>query len=377
MPERANTANPPAPTSGRLLSLDALRGFDMFWIIGGDALFRRIAKHTSPNTQALINRQLEHADWEGFYFYDLIFPLFLFLVGCVIPFSIDSQRNRGGTPRDIYWRIGRRTIALIALGLLCNGILRFDWADTRYAGVLQRIGLCYGAAALLYALATRKTRLAVFVAILLGYWALLTLVPVPGYPPGDLSKQGNLSGWLDRQLLPGKILKPYYGYGDNEGILSTFPALATTLLGIFAGEWLRSTRSPGRKFLGLAIAGALGVGLGTAWGTVFPVIKNLWTSSFVLLAGGWSLLLLAAFYGIIDALGFRRWAFPFVVIGINAITIYVAPRFIDFQHASEFFLEGVLARADAYESLIAAAGFLLAEWLFLYFLYRHKIALRV
>ncbi len=349
----------------------------MFWIIGGDVLFHRIAKHASPGTRAVVERQLEHADWEGFYFYDLIFPLFLFLVGCVIPFSIDSHRKRGDTPRDIYWRIGRRTLALIALGLLCNGILRFDWANTRYAGVLQRIGICYGAAAILYALSTRKIRLAAFVAILLGYWALLTLVPVPGHAPGDLSKQGNLAGWVDRQVLPGKILKPYYGFGDNEGLLSTLPAIATALLGVFAGEWLRSSRSPGRKVLGLAIAGAIGVGLGNAWGTVFPVIKNLWTSSFVLLAGGWSLLLLAAFYGVIDALGFRRWAFPFVVIGINAITIYVVPRFIDFDKASEFFLQGVLASAGAYEPILAAAGVLLAQWLFLYFLYRHKIALRV
>jgi predicted acyltransferase len=367
----------PPPKPGRLLSLDALRGFDMFWIIGGDALFRALARRADPATGAFVARQLEHADWEGFYFYDLIFPLFLFLAGCVIPFSLDAQRARGATTRQILGRIGRRTALLVLLGLVCNGILRFDWADTRTMGVLQRIGVCYGAAALLYALAGRGVRVAAFVAILLGYWALLALVPTPGGAAGDFSKAGNLVGWVDRAALPGKILKPYYGYGDNEGLLSTIPAVATALLGGFAGEWLRSSRSAGRKVLGLVAAGVVGVGLGTAWGGVFPIIKNLWTSSFVLLAGGWSLLLLAGFYGVIDGLGWRSWAFPLVVIGVNAITIYVVPRFIDFRKASEFFLVGVLDKSGPYEPIVAAAGFLLAEWLFLFFLYRHRIALRV
>jgi predicted acyltransferase len=371
-------AVPPDPKRpGRLLSLDALRGFDMFWIIGGDALVRAIARRADPATAAFVARQLDHVEWEGFVFYDLIFPLFLFLAGCVIPFSLDSQRARGATTRAILLRIGRRTLLLVALGLLCNGILRFAWGDTRYVGVLQRIGVCYGIAAVLHVVAGRRARVAAFVAILLGYWALLAFVPAPGGVAGDLSKAGNLAGWVDRHTLPGKILKPYYGYGDNEGLLSTIPAVATALLGGFAGEWLRTSRSPGRKVAGLAVAGAAGVALGTAWGTAFPVIKNLWTSSFVLLAGGWSLLLLALFYGVIDGLGWRRWTLPLVVIGVNAITIYVVPRFLDFEEASRFFLVGVLDRSGDYEPIVAAAGFLLAEWLFLYFLYRHRIALRV
>ena len=359
----------------RVLSIDALRGFDMFWIIGGDALFREIGRRSGTRAGSLIEEQLEHVAWEGFRYYDLIFPLFLFLVGAVLPFSLGkiSETDR----RAAYFRIARRTAILFLLGLIANDLMQFDWPNLRVAGVLQRIAICYGVASIVF-LNTRITgQTAIFLAILGGYWLLMTFVGAPGGRAGDLSAEGNLAGWVDRHFLPGRIYEAYYGYGDNEGFLSTIPAIATTLLGAMAGQWLRSSRAGWTKVGGLAIAGAASVALGFLWGGSFPIIKNLWTSSFVLVAGGFSLLLLALFYAIIDVLGFRAWAFVFVVIGSNAILIYVLPGIVDVRGIVDFFLGGAMKYSGDWAPVVRLAGVLLVEWLFLLFLYRHKIFLRV
>jgi predicted acyltransferase len=366
-----------APGAGRLQSIDALRGFDMFWIIGGDVVVKALAHWAGWSASGTIDDQLEHVPWDGFHFYDLIFPLFLFLVGVVIPFSLDRLRTRGEDRAALYWRIARRTALLFALGLLCNNVLQFDFDNLRIAGVLQRIALCYGFAALIVMHTGVRGQALVTTAILLGYWALLAFIPAPGSSPGDYSMETNLAGYIDRHYLPGKIIPEYYGFGDNEGLLSTIPAVATALLGALAGHWLRSGRRPAAKVLGLVLAGVGSLLLGTAWGIWFPVIKNLWTSSFVLVAGGWSLLLLALFYGVIDVLGFRRWAFFFTVIGANAITIYVVPRFIDFPKIARFFLGGVARHSGSFAPVVTALGVLAVQWLFLLYLYRKRILLRV
>ena len=370
---------PPAERE-RVYSIDALRGFDMFWIVGGDRLVRAIADWSGTAPAVALAGQFEHVEWEGFRFYDLIFPLFLFLVGAVLPFSMAKLEAKGRGAA--YRRIARRVALLFALGLLCNGVLRFEWDDLRVAGVLQRIAICYGAAAVVALNFRTRGRLAILGAILLGYWALLATVAPPGGEAGDYSIAGNLPGWVDRHYLPGIILEPYYGYGDNEGLLSTIPAVGTALLGVLAGSWLRTGRRPWAKVGGLAAAGLAALAVGLAWGLVFPIIKNIWTSSFVLVAGGLSLLLLAASYAVIDVLKWRRWAFPFVVIGANAITIYVVPRFIDFDEAARFFLGGAYRLIDEriagdFEPVLMAAGILLAEWVFLLILYRKRIFLRV
>jgi predicted acyltransferase len=372
-PKEASAAAP----AGRLESIDALRGFDMFWIIGGDAFAKAWVRWAGWPAPAVVERQLEHVPWEGFRFYDLIFPLFLFVVGVVIPFSCARQRQQGASAGAMRWRILRRTALLFALGLLCNGVLQFDWANLRVAGVLQRIAVCYGCAALIVLHTGPRGQALTTAALLLGYWALLSLVPAPGSEPGDFSPEGNLAGYVDRHFLPGKILPQYYGYGDNEGILSTIPAVTTALLGALAGHWLRAGRTVIVRLLGLTLAGIGSLLVGLAWGEVFPVIKNLWTSSFVLVAAGWSLILLAAFHGVIDVLGFRRWAFFFTVIGANAITIYVVPRFLDFPKISRFFLGGVAAHSGSFGPVVLIAGVLAAEWLFLLYLYRRRLFLRV
>ncbi|MDR3639350.1 MAG: DUF5009 domain-containing protein [Isosphaeraceae bacterium] len=375
-----NEADRTAQKGDRLLSIDALRGFDMFWIVGGDQLARALAAWSRSGAGRAVGQQFHHAEWQGFRFYDLIFPLFLFLVGTVLPFSLAKYQaqSRGA----VYGRIARRTALLFALGLICNGALQLEWSNLRVAGVLQRIAICYGIAAVISLNASTRTLVLIASALLLGYWVVLDQVAAPGGMPGDYTPAGNLVGWVDRHYLPGKIMKAYYGHGDNEGLLSTVPAVVTALLGVLAGRWLRSDRQPWTKVAGLAGAGLLALGLGAVWGERFPVIKILWTSSFVLVAGGFSLLLLAAFYAVIDVLRWRRWAFFFVVIGANAITIYVVPRFVDFRKMAQFFLGGLYRLAGEhvsadFQSVLMAAGILAAEWLFLLYLYRNRIFLRV
>jgi predicted acyltransferase len=360
--------------NSRVLSIDALRGFDMFWIIGGDALFGSLVEVWDHPITRTIQTQLTHVTWEGFRFEDLIFPTFLFVVGAVLPFSIARRLEQGHSPSGILLRIMQRTAGLLLLGLILNGLLHFDWAAMRWPGVLQRIALCYFFAALFVLYTSWRVQAVAVPVILLLYWAITMLVPVPGHAAGDLTMEGCLSSYVDQHLIPGFL---YYKYGDNEGILSTLPAVCTALLGVLAGHWLRSERPGPRKAAGLALAGVACLALGTLWSFFFPIIKILWTSSYVLFAGGWSLLLLALFYWVIDVKGHRRWSFFFVVIGLNAITIYFLDDVIDFGRIAEFFLHGLATRAGLYQSLLLLSGALAARWLFLWFLYRHKIFLRV
>ena len=354
----------------RLASIDALRGFDMFWIIGGGALLENLLKVYSCPVTDTIQRQLHHVRWRGFNFEDLIFPLFLFIVGVVLPFSLTSRLERGHSRRALYLHIIKRSAIIILLGLIFNEIQRFDWAQMRWPGVLQRIGICYFFAAIIVMNTKWRAQAIIIVAVLVLYWIATMLIPVPNFGAGNLTMEGCLSSYIDRQLIPGQL---YYGYGDNEGIISTFPAICTVLLGALAGNWLRSGQMGDRKAAGLALAGIVSLSAGLLWGRVFPIIKILWTSSYVLVAGGLSLLLLALFYWVIDVKGYRKWAFFFIVIGMNPITIYFLQRFIDFNGIAEFFLAGAVEHADLLKPLILPLGVVLIKWLFLWFLYRHRI----
>jgi predicted acyltransferase len=361
----------------RVLSIDALRGFDMFWIMEAEEIVHAWAKYSGSPLSRQLSEQFEHAPWEGFRFYDLIFPLFLFLVGAVLPYSLGKLQERGEPRGALYWRVLRRTVLLFALGLLYNNVLKLDFANLRYTGVLQRIALCYGAAGLIFLNTRVRTQIVLLAAILIGYWALFATVAAPDSHPGDFSIEKNLGGYIDRHFLPGRIYKAYYGYGDNEGLLSTIPAVGTALLGVLAGQWLRTRQGPWRKALGLALAGVVCLGLGFLWGASFPIIKNLWTSSFVLVAGGWSLLLLALFYTIIDILQFRAWSFFFVVIGMNPITIYVLARFVDFGKIADFFFGGTLRHTGELHIVLVPVSVLAVKWLLLLYLYHKRIFLRV
>ncbi len=376
--DKFRQVNPDSPRPERLMSIDALRGFDMFWIVGGDDLAQALGKWWGAPDGTLFAEQFSHVEWEGFRFYDLIFPLFLFLVGAVLPFSLRKYQT-GDHPKSLALaRVARRVVLLFLLGLIYNNLLQFRFDSLRVAGVLQRIAVCYGIAAVIYLATKVRTQVILFFAILAGYWAILALVPAPESKlVADFTKDTNLSGYLDRHYLPGKIYDSYYGRGDNEGLLSTIPAVATALLGVLAGHWLLSERGRWVKALGLAAAGLACLGAGTFWGRSFPIIKILWTSSYVLVAGGWSLLLLALFYTIIDVIKLRAWAFFFVVIGVNAITIYVATHFIPFDTISQRIFGGIARLSGDLRPVVVATGTVALEWLLLLHLYRNRIFLRV
>lgn len=365
----------PTPVNERVVSIDALRGFDMFWIIGGSSIVRHWFASSKPESLAgQFALQFQHVAWEGFRFYDLIFPLFLFLVGCVLPYSL---RRYATDPRAVYGRILRRGFSLVLLGFLYNDVLQFDFANMRYMHVLQRIGIGYTLAALIYLHTQWRTQALIAASILLGYWAIFYFIPVPGGSAGNYTMQGNLGGYVDRMVLPGKILEKYYGYGDNEGILSTIPAIATALLGVLTGTLLQSSLTPWRKVIALALGGITCVCVGHVWGLSFPVIKNLWTSSFVLVAGGWSLILLSLSYALFDVLRWHYLAFFWIVIGTNAITIYIAQEFVDFREIAEFFFGGTARLTGDSQALVMLCGVLATKWLLLLFLYRKRIFLRV
>jgi predicted acyltransferase len=366
------------PSSERLLSLDALRGFDMFWIVGGREVVFAIltvlaAKHwlVSETVPGWFKKFMEHPDWNGFSAYDLIFPLFIFMAGVSMPFSFAKHVARGESRGQLYWKITRRAVLLVLLGLICQGLLKFDFANLRCASVLGRIGLAYFFAALISFHTSTRGRVAWIVVILLGYWAAMMLIPVPGFGAGNLQPGQTLADWIDRRFLPGKLYKIVR---DPEGILSTIPAIATCLLGVLAGQWLRESRRSGLvRAAALLIAGAVCLLLGGLWSQSFPLNKNLWTSSFVLWAGGWSLLLLGLFYLVIDVWGWKKWAFFFAVIGVNAITIYVGHDFIDFPAVGQL----IFSREPIYKALLLPSATVATEWLFLYVLYRSRIFLRL
>ena len=328
---------PPAP---RLLALDALRGFDMMWILGADAIAAALAKIGGGAPVRLLAAQMEHVPWAGFHFYDLIFPLFVFMAGAAIPFSLDRMVAHGGAGRA-FRRVAWRTGWLYALGLLYYGGFATPLTELRLLGVLQRLALCYGAAGGLY-LCLRPRGLAVATAaLLLGYWVLLTFVPVPGFGAGDFQEGHNLTNWLDAHFLP---LRKWDGDHDPEGMLSTLPAIASCLLGVLAGVWLKRAPHPtaGRGWL-LVAAGASLLVLGHLWGLQFPLIKKIWTSSFVLVAGGWSMLLLGGFYLVADVWKIQAWARPFAWVGSNALVIYLVSNVVDFNALSARFTGGTIA----------------------------------
>jgi len=361
----------------RIRSLDALRGFDMLWIIGGDAVAASIANisHNS-RTETVMTGFSEHVPWVGLHFYDLIFPLFIVIMGVALPHSIGERLEQGESRRSVLGKIFRRTALLILLGLVYNGLFLFQgWEQLRLFGVLQRLGLAYCATSVLMVFTSRKTQAAVGVGLLVLYWALMNWIPVPGYPLGTLSENGNAANYLDRLLLLRHQM--FTSYGDPEGLLSTIPAISTCILGVFAGYWLQSDRPKQRKAVGLVLAGIACIGLGLLWMPAFPIIKKIWTSSFALTTGGLSLLLLATFYWIIDVRGWSKWAIPLVVIGMNPLLIYLLAEVVDFEGIAGYFLNGPLHSYSTYQALGIAMGSLLAKWLLLYFLYKQKIFVRI
>ena len=447
---------PTTQTTSRLMSLDALRGFDMFWIVGADALVGGLARlnksgESKNSVLAFIQNQLQHVKWDGFHFEDLIFPMFVFMVGASLVFSLTriveqqgDRRNQvlrlvAGLALSIFGlflifglgavvvgivgqgavvvgivlcllglflifiveqggktgasaRVLRRAILLYALGIFFYGGFSGTFEHIRLLGVLQRIALAYLFAGLIFIFFGLRGRIAWCVGLLVGYWALMTFVPVPDGKARDFAEGHNLANWVDAKVLP---LRKWDGDHDPEGLLSTLPAIANCLLGVFAGMLLRNGKQrPWHKAALLAVAGGVLLGLGWAWGTqftrppiikgisdvvYFPVIKKIWTSSFVLVACGYSSLLLATFYLVIDVAGWRRWAAPFVWIGMNPITIYVLAELGFFNEISRRLVGGQLNHEyfRNYGALVSAVVSLFLLFAFAWSLYKRKVFVRL
>jgi predicted acyltransferase len=300
-----------ANDGGRLISLDAFRGLT----IAGMILVN------NPGSWAYVYWPLGHAEWHGWTPTDLIFPYFLFIVGVAIPLSFRRRLAEGTGRPELFKHVLRRAAILIGLGLLMRVYPTFQFTGIRWPGVLQRIGLVYLAAAGLYLWLRPVGRGVASVVLLLGYWALMTWVPVPGFGAGDLSPDGNLAAYVDRALMGGHL---WQGTWDPEGLLSTLPAIVSSLFGIFTGEWLLSERDAGTKTRDMFLAGVVLIPAGLAWGLVFPISKNLWTSSYVVFTTGTALLLLGLMYWAIDVRRWRgAWQKPLVVYGRNAIAVFV------------------------------------------------------
>jgi len=362
----------------RLTSIDALRGFTMFWIIGGGTIFRNLDGIVNHPVTAFLSKQLTHVKWLGFHFEDLIMPLFIFVVGTVVPFSISNRLQRGQSRSRIHFHIIKRTAVLYLLGVMLGSEgLHFNWPEMDWVGVLQRIAVCYFFAAILVLHTKWQVQAVVAVLILLLYWMALTLVPVPGYGAGVITPEGCLPAYVDQLLLPGKIHEDFYGYGDSNGILPTVASISTVLWGVLTSHWLQSSRPDRRKVTGLAFAGLFSLFVGYLWGQVFPIIRLIWTSSMVVYAAGFSLLLLALFYWLIDVKAFKKWAFGFMVIGMNAIAVFTASRVFDAYQIGRVFVGGLSKWCGQWHGLINVATGLMVIWLVLWWMYRKKIFIKI
>ena len=342
----------------------------------------------NPGSWDHVYPQLLHAEWHGWTLTDLIFPFFLFIVGVAMTFS--SRMKPGtGDRRAVYARILRRSAIIFALGLLLNAVSTYGPFDLRVAGVLQRIAVVYLATSLIILNTSRRGQVAWFVGLLLGYWAVMRLVTVPGCITGAFTPDCNLASWIDRLYLPGRMWPGMY---DPEGMLSTLPAIATALLGVFTGYWIRSGRERSEIAAGMFTAGWLLIGVGLIWGLAFPINKNLWTSSYVLFTGGAALQALAFCYWLIDGLGYRRWAAPAIVLGVNAIAVYVLSSLM----AKALYLIPVGSGADTvtlkqwvwehffapmgnldFASLLFAVSYLALWWGLMAVLYRRNIFITI
>lgn len=382
-------------TAGRLMSIDTLRGADMSLIMGVQRLVIALSVWMGFGEYSWAADQMRHVVWHGWHVMDGVFPVFMFVSGLSWPFSHAKQRERGMTSGEIWAKIGKRVLTLFLLGLVCEGILRIDrgWDALRIGSVFFRIGICWAVAAGLSMYFGVKTRLAVAAVLLLGYWAITANIVAPDaltlaipehldeFGRGPYSVVGNISGFIDRTILPGRYRYP--GVLDTQGTLSTLPAICFPLFGTLAGEFVRLKKdglTGTRKSLLMLATGLCFAGIGLLWSTVMPFNRSIWTSSHIMFSSGYALTLFSIFYWIVDVKGWCGWTFPLRVIGMNSLLIFLL------QHMSGVNLMNVPAHAffdgvanlfpKAAGDVVFAAGYVLTCWLLLWFLYRKNTFLK-
>jgi predicted acyltransferase len=357
-----------APRPARLLSLDALRGFDMLWIIGGQNIVRSVARGVPNRFTNGLADQFEHVPWVGLHGFDVIWTLFMFMVGVSLSFSLARRKVMHESERSIYGHATKRALVLFTLGMIAQGnLLEFRLATLHpFYSVLHGIAAGYLIATVVTLKFRMKGQAVVTAIFLVLYWILLVSIPVPGVGKGVLTPTGNAAVYIDT-LVQGR-----FHYGENTWFLSYLGFASSVLLGSLAGELLHSGRTAKAKCYLLFGYGAGLLFAGLLWSIWLPIIKLLWTSSFVLVAGGLSCLLLASFYLIIDVLGYQRWAFPFKVIGMNALAVYMATNLFDFRKIGNIFVGSLLARAGRWDHLLADSAALAVIWLILYWMYRTR-----
>lgn len=357
----------------RVMSIDALRGFDMFWIIGGTPVFITFLKLFINPLPEWFVQQFEHKDWNGFSAEDLIMPLFLFVVGCAMPFSFGKRVQQGQTRGELYMKIIRRVVILWFLGMIYQGNLcKYDWDQLLlYSNTLQAIAAGYALAAVIMLNLGVSRQIAALALLLVGYWALLAFVPVPGHGKVIMEPDANLALWIDDTLLG------HFHRGSYVWILPSLGFTATTLLGVMAGYLLRCQRS---RIMIVALLIAIGVGslgAGHLWGLALPINKHMWNSPMVLWSGGFCFLLLATFYLVIDVIQWRAWAYPFIVIGSNAITAYMLWRIANFRTISDYLVGAAVPRLGAWGDFLHAFIAFMSLWLLLWYMHRNRTFIRI
>ncbi len=358
----------------RIMSIDALRGFDMFWICGGRPVVLALIGLFWNPLPGWLNYQLSHVEWMGFSAWDMIMPLFLFVVGASMPFSFARRAGQPGGTWRLYLKILRRVLILWVLGMVAQGrLLEFNTSRLfLFSNTLQAIAVGYLVAAVLLLNVSVLGQFVAMVVLLVAYWLIMVLVPVPGHAAGILEPKLNVALYVDEI-----VLGRFRDGTTYTWVLGGMGFAGTVLLGVMAGHLLRSSRSGWSKVFLLTVAGVACLGLGRLWGHWFPIIKHAWTSSMVLWAGGWSLLLLAVFYMTIDVIGWRRWAFPFVVIGMNAIAVYMGVRIIRFDDIANTLVGGLAKHTAVYADLLKSSVSFALVWLVLYYMYRNRTFIKI
>ncbi len=362
------------PKFTRVVSLDVLRGFSMFLLVGGGAIFVAMTRPFDGPFPEWIQRQFTHVSWEGFHLWDLVMPLFLFVVGTSMPFSFEKRLASGTSKRTLYRHILFRVVVLWILGMIRQGnLLSYDLDNLKlFNNTLQAIAVGYLITAVILLHCKLRVQYAVLAGLLLVYWALLAWVPVPGAGAGEFTPAGNVAIYLDKLILGRFRHDVTYSW-----VLSSITFAATVLMGALAGQFLKTGASDRVKVAGLIGAGAACILIGWGWGFQFPIIKRIWTSSFVLYSGGMCLILLGTFHGIVEAWGLRKWAFGFVVLGSNAIVAYMADSVVDFHGIAERLVGGLDAYAGDWSQLLHAVVAFAALWLPLWYAYRHRTFVKI